>query len=427
MKPSALPPFRPTRLARLLRLGALAGAGLFAATAHAETGPYRIGAGLSFARDDNLFRAPAGEETSDRITTYSIFGGVDETIGRQRLRANADLRRTNYDERGDLDHNGYGLTLGWSGATVGEVSWDLGYTARRSLASYTNVLEAERRVRNLETNRQATASVQVGLQAQWVAGLNASHRRIDYSAPEYADDQLRVDSVGANVLWNPLGPVSLSLGPRVSKGRYPQARDLGGGVFQADEFDRKDIDFGIKWVATGASTLNARLSLTRQTFDVLGDRDFEGATGQLRWQWQITGKTRLDAVLSRDTGSETSFFMTDILGAPQRGTGDNSRVTNSLAARIDLEATAKTSFALSGYLAERRLAASSRLGDGSAFVDIEGNERAGSVALSVRYTPTRNSVLGCEAAHHRRASSSVLSSSYRANTLGCSAQLAFDL
>jgi hypothetical protein len=419
-----LPPLRRRPLAHAATLMC---AGLLAGGALAETGPYKLGAGISFGRDDNLFRAPQGEEVSDRYTTATVFGGIDQPIGRQRLKADLNVRRVEYSERNDLDHTGYGLALGWKGETVGPISWDLSYTARRALASYATVLEAERRISNIETNRQASAGIQLGLQAQWVAGLTFAHRRIDYSAPEYADDQVRVDSVGANVLWNPLGPVSVSVGPRVSRGRYPQARDLGGGVFQADEYDRHDIDFGVKWVPTGASTLNARLSLTRQEFDVLGDRDFSGATGLLSWQWEATGKTKLTTAISRDTGSETSFFMTDILGAPQRGTGDNSRVTNSAAARIDYEATAKISVALTGQYAERRLAASSRLSDGAAFVDLEGNERSGSVMLAVRYAPTRNSLVGCELGHHRRASTSILSSSYRANTVGCAAQLAFEL
>lgn len=416
------------RTRRLAHATALTCLGMLAGGAQAdETGPYTLGAGISFGRDDNLFRAPPGQEVSDSYTTVSVFGGVDETIGRQRVLANLNLRRSEYRERNDLDHTGYGLMLGWKGATAGEVTWDLSYAARRGLATYATVLEAERRIANIETNRQASAGVQLGLQAQWVVGMTLAHRSIDYSAAEYADDQLRVDSVGANVLWNPLGPVSLSVGPRVSRGKYPKARDLGGGVFQADEFDRHDIDFGVKWVPTGASTLNARLSLTRQEFDVLGDRDFKGATGQLSWQWQATGKTKLTTILSRDTGSETSFFTTDILGTPLRGTGDNSRVTNSAAARIDYEATAKIALALTTQYAERRLAASSRLGDGIPFVNLTGDERSGSVLFAVRYTPTRLSVLGCELGHHRRASTSILSSPYRANTVGCSAQLAFNI
>lgn len=400
---------------------------LLARGVHAETGPYKLGAGVAYHRDDNLFRAPASEEVADRYATVSVFGGVDETIGRQRVRADLDLNRSSYDERQDLDHTGYRVGLRWNGETVGPFSWDLAYRGRRSLGAYATVVDAQQRVANLETHQQASAGLQLGLQAQWVAGLTLSHRRIDYSAAEFADEQLRVDSAGAHVLWNPRGPVSVSVGPRISRGRYPQARDLGGGAFQADEFERRDLDVGVKWVPDGASTVNARVSLTRQTFDVLGDRDFEGATGLLSWTWQATGKTRLNAMLSRDTGSETSFITTDILGTPQQGSGDNSQVTDSVAARIDYEATAKISLALSGRHAERHLSASARLGDGSTFVGLAGTERSDRVALALRYAPTRNSLLSCDLGHERRTASTALSSSYRANTAGCAAQLAFEL
>jgi hypothetical protein len=397
-----------------------------AAASAAETSPYALGTAVTFGRDDNLFRAPEGDEVSDRWATLTLFGTVDETIGRQRLRAKGNVSRSVYDERSDLDHTGYDLSFDWDGATANEISWNLGALARRSLVNYGTVLESEGRVRNLEDSEQVYGSVQVGLQAQWVAALAASYRRVDYSAPIYADEQHRIGTVGGHVQWNPLGPVSLSVGPRWSQGRYPQARDLGGGVYEADEYDRVDVDFGAKWVPTGASTLNARVSLTRQEFDVLGDRDFEGTTGYLTWDWQATGNTRLRAVASRDTGSETSFFSSDILGPPQRGTGDSSQVTNALALRADYAATAKITLALGGQYARRWLKSSSRLDDGTPVSDLGGEERSSSVLFAILYAPTRNSLIGCEFGHHRRKTDTTLSSPYSANTTLCSGRIAFD-
>ena len=401
-------------------------AALAAGAAHAESSPYTIGAGITFGRDNNLFRAPAGETVSDRYTVLSVFGGVDETIGRQHVQAKGTLRRSDYQKRDDLDNTGYGVLLGWNGATANEVSWNLSYNANRSLASYATVLEAERRIPNIETSQQARADLQVGMRAQWIATMMLSHRSIDYSAAAYADDQYRLDTVGFGATWNPLGPVSISVGPRFGRGRYPQARAATGGGFEADDFTRRDLDLGVKWVATGASTLTARLSATRQRFDLLGDRDFDGATGELRWLWQATGKTKLNTVLTRDTGSETGFFDLSFLGDQQRGTGDNSQVTNSIATRIDHELTGKTALSLSLQYALRRLVASSRLDDGSLFFNAGGIERSASAVFGLRYTPTRNSVLGCDVGYYRRGTRTILSTPYHANTFSCSAQLAIN-
>jgi len=405
---------------------ALAVALLCCGAAGAETSPYTLGASIAFGRDDNLFRAPEGDETSDRWWTGALFGAVDQTIGRQRLRLKANVNRSVYDERTDLDNTGYGLTFDWDGQTAESISWNLGAMARRALASYGTVLEPAGRVRNLEDMAQINAGLKIGMQAQWVAGLVASYRQVDYSAPVYAADEYRVASLGGYALWNPAGPLTLSFGPRFSQGRYPNALALGNGQFREDQFDRRDLDFTAKYVPTGASTLTARVSLTDQEFDVATDRDFRGATGYLTWDWEATGKTRLRAIASRDTGSETSFFTSDILGTPQRGTGDTSQVTNALTARVDYQATAKITLALGGQFARRFLKSSSRLDDGSTIVDETGQETSSSVLFAVLYAPTRNSLLGCEFGHHRRKTDTPLSSPYTANTVLCSGRLAFD-
>src|SRR5258706_11958260 len=197
------------RTERVVQCSALLCACALAAAAHAETSPYTLGAGITYGRDDNLFRAPAGQEVSDRYTTVSLFGGVDQTISRQRVRANATVRRSDYRERTDLNNTGYGVLLGWNGETEGEVSWNMSYTRNRSLASYATVLEAAGRIPNIETSQQASAGIQLGLQAEWVANLTLSHRSIDYTAPAYADDQYRLDTVAVGPTWNPPAPGSI--------------------------------------------------------------------------------------------------------------------------------------------------------------------------------------------------------------------------
>jgi hypothetical protein len=411
---------RTRRLAVVLALLAAGG------PACAAIGPWSLGAGISFGHDDNLFRGPTGEEVSDRYTALSLLGGFDQTIGRQHLQANAAVRDNRYEERADLDFRGYDVQLGWTGSTVGAVSWNLSYAANRRLASYGSAQSPELRVANVETSRQASAGVQLGLVAKWVASAAISHRAIEYSAPAYARDTFDLDALSVSLQWNPLGRLAVTAGPRVSRGRYPQARTLEDGSFEADGFDRHDLDLVARWSATGASTLNARLSLSRQRYDLLSDRDFEGATGQLGWQWQPTGKTRFNAVVARDTGSETSFFTLAFLGQSLRGTGDNSQLTTSISAGIDHELTGKVSLGLTAQFNRRRLASSSRLDGQGGPVGSDsrtGTERNGSVALGLRYAPTRNSSLGCDIGHGRRSAVAGLSSAYRVNTFLCSGQL----
>lgn len=411
------------RIERAALFAALAIAGGVPA-AQADGDAFRFGAGLSAGSETNVFRAPPGQESSDHYVGASLSAQVDETFGRQRLQAGLTVRRSDYSRLDDLDNTGYGLSGDWSGSTAGDLSWKLSYATNRSLASYTSVIEPDRRVANVETSRQLIAAAQLGRVAQWVASVTASHRSIGYSAAAYAQDEYRLDSLGTSAQWRPLGPLSVTLGPRLTRGRFPQARLNADGSASADRFERQDIDLSTVWLVTGASTVTGRLSLTRQRYDLLSDRDFSGATGQFGWTWAATGKTRLNAELSRDTGSETSFFSVAVLGQQVRGSGDNSQLTTRLAARLDHDLTGKVSVNLGLQAAQRQLAASSRLATGGVVLDDEaGRERSGTVSLGLRYAAARSVSLGCDLAHERRTSDTVLSSTYRGNSLSCYGQL----
>lgn len=409
------------RIERVALIAAALAGGVPAARADGDA--FRFGAGLSAGSETNVFRAPPGQESSDHYVGASLSAQVDETFGRQRLQAGLTVRRSDYSRLDDLDNTGYGLSSDWSGSTAGDLSWKISYATNRSLASYTSVIEPDRRVANVETSRQFIAAVQLGRVAQWVASVTASHRSIDYSAAAYAQDQYRLDSLGLSAQWRPLGPLSVTFGPRLTQGRFPQARLNADGSASADRFERQDIDLSSVWSVTGASSVTGRVSLTRQRYDLLSDRDFSGATGQFGWTWAATGKTRLSAELSRDTGSETSFFSVAVLGQQVRGSGDNSQLTTRLAARLDHDLTGKVSVNLGLQAAQRQLAASSRLGTGGVVLNDEaGRERSGTVSLGLRYAAARSVSLGCDLAHQRRTSDTVLSSTYRGDSLSCFGQ-----
>jgi hypothetical protein len=383
----------------------------------AESSPYSLGAGLNIEHDDNLFRAPAGQAQADQRRTGQLFGELDQRYGRQRLLAHQTLRDERYQTRHDLDNVGYTAGLGWEGSTEADLSWTLSHEASRRLAAYGTVLDPGFRGSNIETLENTQAGVQLGLLAQWAAHLALSHRRAEYTAVAFELQRVRLNTVGASLQWNPLGPLSASIGPRLTRGHVPTASD----GLQRD-FQRRDLDFGLHWVATGQSELRSRLSLTRQRYDGPGLGDFDGATGQVDWQWTVTGKTRLHATLARETGSETAFFTPPESGQVRRGSGDDSQLTTAISTHVDHELTGKITLGLDLQAARRQLTARQRLGDGSV-VQTAGSDRSALVRLGVRYTPTRTTALACELAHERRGSGTPLSSSYRANTAGCKAQI----
>lgn len=382
-----------------------------------ETSPYSLGAGLGAGRDDNLFRAPAGQTVSDSYSIAEIFGDIDRSYGRQRLQAHAAWRDHRYRTRRDLDNLGYTGSVAWEGSTEGDVSWGLSHATNRRLAAYATLQDPAFRAANLETVDQTQARLQLGLVAQWVANVALSSRRVDHTALAFERERVRLNSVGVSGQWMPSGPLSISLGPRLTRGRIPLTSD---GIER--NFKRRDLDLGVNWAATGQSVVRARISRTEQDYDAPDQGDFKGTTGQLDWAWTLSGRTRLKTVLSRETGSETVFMMAPGAAQTLRGTGDDRQISTALTLRLDHDLTGKIALGADLQAMQRKLATIRQLA-GANLVQIDGHDRSTLARFGVRYAATRSVLLACDVGQERRTSKTVLSAPYRVNTAACNAQI----
>ncbi|WP_425259341.1 hypothetical protein ACPOLB_00610 [Rubrivivax sp. RP6-9] len=419
--PHAMPQPPPRAVRRRLAVAAwcaVAGPALAQFDAPAtEPSPYSLAAGLALVDDDNLFRSPDASAVADRHATATLRAALDQRFGRQQLQGHLAVRGQRYRQQRALDHTGHDGKLAWRGSTAGEVSWALSHESQRQLASYGTVLDPDFRGANLQTVDQTLASAQLGLLAQWVANLALGHRRVDHTAAAFEDERVRLDSVGASLQWNPLGPLSASIGPRATRGQVP-----GGSDGTARSFHRRDLDVGLRWVATGQSALQARLSLTHQRDDADAQGDFRGATGQVDWQWTVTGRTRLRAALSRETGSESVFLRSGSAGDDLPSGGDERQRSTAWSARLEHDLTGKITLGLDLQRTQRRLSAARVQDDGSVLL-LTGHDRSGLVRLGVRYAAARSTVLTCGVTQERRAAGSVLSTPYRVDTVSCSTQI----
>ncbi len=168
------------------------------------------------------------------------------------------------------------------------------------------------------------------------------------------------------------------------------------------------------WVASGLSTVNARLSYGKSTYDTFTQRDTKGATGSLGWAWQPTGKLSFNTTLSRDTGTETSLYAL----ANNQGTavGDNSVSTNAFALGAGYEVTSKIRVNLGTRYAKRKLV--------NDINNTEGRDTVTSVTLGATYALSRAWQMGCNAGQDtgKPTDSTGVSSKYTTTTASCNVQ-----
>ena len=247
-----------------------------------------------------------------------------------------------------------------------------------------------------------------------------SHSRVSYSETPIAESSQDSASFGGSYRIGPT--LRLGAGLRLSRAVSPNGFQTAPGVFTASTTDGRNLDFSADWRPSVQTGLNARLSWTRQTNSGNGDRDFSGLTGGLSASYAPTSKLSFSASLSRDAGTNSSFFnlANQNAGKPVTGLSENSQTSDSLSLGAAYAATAK--IGVTAGLQYRRSKVSDQTVVGNVVVANDHDDSTRSASIGANYAIARNWSLACNLAYVSRDVSGRLPYSYNANTVSCSAQ-----
>lgn len=398
--------FRPT-------LAATACAALFSSMAAAETSPYYIGVSQAFTHDTNVFRSTEGSEISDTYSTTGVLAGINQHFGRQRFYLNGNARYNKFFDTEALNNTSYGLFTGLDLATVNNLSGTINYGLNQSLSNYGGVNLLQSSTKNVERTQQLLGRVTWGMVSLLGLELTGHRRSLRYSSALYDPYELDQTAGSIGLTYRPSDLLTLGVAYRVTRGEYRAS---------GTRFDRDDIDLTGTWIASGQSTLSARLSFGKQDSSAAALDRNSFSSGSLAWDYRPTGKLSLRLWASRDTGAEATFFNFDTVGGgTQTAVGDTSAVTRTVMLSGNYAATAKIGVNASVRHAERDLDNSIALGSlGGAATS--GSDATTIYSLSATYQAMRSLQFACGVSHEQRTSSGITSYPYTAKTASCSAQ-----
>ncbi|HMC14432.1 MAG TPA: hypothetical protein VKI18_02290 [Albitalea sp.] len=366
--------------------------------------------------------ASTSNPQGDTISSTGILGGLDLELGRQHLFANGTAQTNRYRNFDQLNNVSYGFTGGLNWQTIERLSGNLRYEANQSLANYADV-QFPTTIRDVQRTQAASAAVRYGITPRLGIEGSAAHRTVNFSAPEDTRG-FRTNVASLGLRWGGTGLLTLGAGVRLTKNDFPSALIVAPvippppvpplppapilpGVYGPDKTDRRDIDFTGTWTPSGLSSVTGRISLTRETHTQPAIPKLSGVTGSLSWDYRPTGKIALNTMLTRDTGSETTFF-TGQVGQFSPLRPDNDRVNTVLEVHAKYEATAK--ILVNGDVRHINGAIVNSLGG-------VGNISADSIALGANYAITRAIDFSCSLGYESR------SHSYNATTVGCAGRI----
>lgn len=410
-----------------LRAAAAAALLLCSAAAQAQNSnsPYYIGASQTFTHDSNLLRVtdgttvPPDYSRADNVSSTALLAGFDQPFGRQRAYANAALRSNRYSNNDRFNNQSYSASGGLDWSTIERISGSVTANANRSLQRYTSEEVGFLTDKNLQTATSVKARASIGMVTQYSLELNGGWQRVRNSldiptikARDYDDA-----SAGFALQWRPSGATTLGAGFSGNRGRYPRFRTDAAGDYQPDRFHRRNIDLTASLRFSGISSFDGRISSGRTRYDLNSARDFSGVTGSAGWTYLPTGKLRFNANFSRDTGQES--YATTLSNQP--ATADYGRVSNSWRLQSSYQASSKIVLTAGLTYADRKLVQTVD----NPFVPIraEGRDRTTVLALGARWTPLRNTALGCDYSNENRRASGPLVGNLTGNTFGCYGQI----
>ncbi len=412
------PPARYHRhLARPLMaaLAAAASAGVWAD----EPSPYYIGVTQAITHDSNVYRLSNG--SADTFGSTGLVGGFDQSIGRQRIFAAANVRDNYYVREKTLNNISYGLSAGWDLQTIEKLSGGISVDVNQSLASYDNNSQAQpSTTRNILKTQQLGARVRWGGDAALNLDAGYSYSHVSYSETPTSESTQNSVSLGGSYRVGPT--LRLGADVRLSHSVAPNGALIGPGVFTENSTNGRNLDFNASWKYSAQTGVNGRLSWTKQTNSGDGDRDFSGLTGGVTATYAPTAKVSFNASLNRDAGTNSSFFnlANANAGQPVRGLSENSQTTDSLSLGASYAATAK--IGVNAGLDYRRSKVVDQTVVAGAVVGNDHTDRTRSASLGANYAIARNWSLACNLAYVSRDVGGALPYAYSANTVGCTAR-----
>jgi hypothetical protein len=411
---------RPRTLAPSPTLLALLLAGL-CPLAGAETNPWYLGVSQTFAYDSNLYRADDTRDLnlnrdpslqpltrSDTISTTSLVGGIDQPIGRQRVFGNASVGYNGYANNDYLNSTSYSLTGGLDWSTVERFSGKVSVAASEQQRKFNDTNDTEK---NLERVNQVDAVFRAGTVTRLTLEGSLGFRKLDYSAAAFASSEYDQTRGSIGVRYRP-GIATFSASVGLADTDYNTT---------TERVRRTSLDLTGSWPANGVSSLFVRLSPTRVEYDQFSQRDFNGLTGSLRWNWLPTGKLNVETRLVHDIGQDSSFETFGAGVAP--GTNNTGRVTTELRVAAAYELSAKVAMNAALSTAYRSLE-ETKVDGNSAVVKATGNDNTIIFSLGASWTPLRSTQVGCNLGRDQRSVSGNISGNdaYSANTVSCYGQ-----
>ena len=245
--------------------------------------------GVSFAHDDNFFRAPASTEQAEDITTQSLEVRVVVPYSLQRFELDLGITNNVHRNFSNFDYLGKNYSAAWLWSYTPQLHGNLSTTRTETLNAPTDSVNPGQRNRNTTTTNALSGEYELGGALRLLGGYTNSEAVNEQALVGQADNRSNSYNAGVRYVF----PSGNSLA-------YGLARSIGSST---SAYTMTTHDLSSVWQVGGNTSLTGRLAYMEQHFGNSPQFDFNGVFGAVSATWQVTGKTSVIAAWQRDLAS----------------------------------------------------------------------------------------------------------------------------
>lgn len=263
--------------------------------------------GVSTLHDSNLYRTEENTE-KDQIVSSFIAVQADKTVSRQRFVLDAKLTDNRFNNNDHLDYRGASANADWLWSFTSRLKGELGMNYSEAINSFVDYTGSEK---NIRTQKRYYFNADWNVLGRWWLSGGGSHFRQENSALFRLEADYRSDSLDVGVKYRVPSGNYLELLARHTEGVY--ANRVADPRFQIDSgFDQKEAELRYLWQVTGKTRLSGHVGYLTREHNNYFERDYDGAVGSLVIDYLIGGSVRLNATLQQDLASYQSSPINDI-------------------------------------------------------------------------------------------------------------------
>ncbi|KQP43211.1 XrtB/PEP-CTERM-associated polysaccharide biosynthesis outer membrane protein EpsL [Pseudorhodoferax sp. Leaf274] len=255
--------------------------------------------------DSNLFRLsstlPAstlgGRPWSDTIRIGSAGLLLDKSYSLQRIELNASLVNYKYQNYDYLNFTALNYAAAWHWSITPRLRGTLQATQRQNSNSFSDTQDVTQRNVRTDSVLRAQGEYDMGAAVKLFGSVDQFRLRNEELLAQ--DRGFKVQSVAGGVRYVLPSGSQLSYRLRKGHGEYSEEATVTTTPLPTT-FNNTEHELTARWVATGKTTLYARVAHVSRQYPGFAGSDFSGPVGGLRLSWQPTAKLRLDATADRD-------------------------------------------------------------------------------------------------------------------------------